>query len=178
MNNNKGTISYIRCQQVEPGTFSLTVDLKGGMPEKLDYLKDLQQIKDTLSAFGLRFWEKLLVIETKVVRQFEKFVKIVLTVKKTVPVFEELPFFGINHTGSNEISKKLQKTNFVDAAIIAAEYAIANQLAGVTAFYKQGDHQGMVCIVNTHVYKKLSSTDRKVDRFIGTTRCMLLKGHY
>ena len=171
-------ISNIKCQLLQPNTFCLTLTLKGGMPEKVDYLKDLKQVRDVIEAFGLKFWEKLVIVETRIAGQVKKFIKLVLTIEKTIPAYEELPFFCLNHKGDSDTSKKLRATNLTDASIVAAEYAVKNDLAAVTAFYTQGNHEGMVRIVNFNIYKKLARADRKVEKFIGKTGCLLLKGFY
>ncbi len=178
MNKSTTRISNIRCRPTHSNSFSLTISLTGPIPEKLDYLKELNVVRDIVAAFGLKFRQKLKIVTTRIVSRLKTISIIVLEVEKIIPNFEDLPFFGLNHTGNSDISKKLRATNFTDAAIVAAEFAITNQLAGVTAFYKQGNHEGMVCIVNTNIYQKLSSSDKRVEKFIGTTKCLLLKGFY
>jgi hypothetical protein len=118
-------------------------------------------------------------VKTEVEKTVDNFKKVIITLRRETVPLEKITFHHIKHTDEGEIGLKLQKTNRIDAAIVAAEHAVENDLPVVIACYMQGGSRGWVKVLNYRIYKRgINPGDKKLfERFVGKTGCLLYRDH-
>lgn len=165
-------LRLLRCEL--NGTESLKINVRGKMPENpIEVVKNFEQVKDVISTLALRMWERLTFTKADIVKQKRDIYQISIATKKEVIPIEDLPSAGISYTDPG----RTNLTNRIDAAILAAEHAVENDLPLVVARYKQGQYEGLVKVLNYNLYKKgINPGNTKVfEKFVNKTGCLLFK---
>lgn len=158
---------------------SLIINIKGEVPTDTSVLTTISEVQQMLATLALRTWEQLMFVNTEIKKAVKGLIKVVITLRRETLPLEKIIFHHIKHTDKSEVGLRLQKTNRVDAALTAAEYAVENNFPVVVACYMQGNSQSWVKVLNFRIYKRgINSGDMKTfERFIGKTGCLLYRDH-
>lgn len=170
-------VSLASCELV--GAEILKVNLRGYIPNEItkDFLLNFREVSDVICTLAKKSWETIRIIKTEIVQKIKNFAQIVLTLKKEPVSFSQLEFHSLSYKGTLEISDKLKKTNSFDASILAANYAVQNELPAVVITFLENGEQKSVRIINYNIYKKdIRPGDNRIFiKYILKTGCLLMK---
>lgn len=145
-----------------------------GIPD----IQKIREVSDVINTIPIKAHEKIAFGTLEVAPQQAGIACIKIPFETKVLTYEELPFAQTGYNfGIEELKEKLSNVeNYIEAAVIGAEYISTHEIAALKiTYFKKSGQEGVVKIINHKIYKKILPTNTTLVERVVPPDCLLIK---